>query len=240
MGKVININDIKKNNNDELVTSADIDVNLNAYIIYRKQITDYINYIAKKNIKEKENTDEQFKFLQQFYNSYFSVTEQVAEQMLDGNMTNKDEFIYLVRNLDNISQKILPLKHMEYLSSLDRESLERIRNRNKFETTSVDYTIDDYIDYRDYIDGYINDLTELSSNKTREFAKTEQLYIITLLYVAFENISDEIKNEVVNGDYKNIEVLSMMIREYEKIVEEIPNAIASKTIKKLSYKKDNK
>lgn len=240
MGKVININDIKKNNNDELVTSADIDVNLNAYIIYRKQITDYINYIAKKNIKEKENTDEQFKFLQQFYNSYFSVTEQVAEQMLDGNMTNKDEFIYLVRNLDNISQKILPLKHMEYLSSLDRESLERIRNRNKFETTSVDYTIDDYIDYRDYIDGYINDLTELSSNKTREFAKTEQLYIITLLYVAFENISDEIKNEVVNGDYKNIEVLSMMIREYEKIVEEIPNAVASKTIKKLSYKKDNK
>lgn len=240
MGKVININDIKKNNNDELVTSADIDVNLNAYIIYRKQITDYINYIAKKNIKEKENTDEQFKFLQQFYNSYFSVTEQVAEQMLDGNMTNKDEFIYFVRNLDNISQKILPLKHMEYLSSLDRESLERIRNRNKFETTSVDYTIDDYIDYRDYIDGYINDLTELSSNKTREFAKTEQLYIITLLYVAFENISDEIKNEVVNGDYKNIEVLSMMIREYEKIVEEIPNAVASKTIKKLSYKKDNK
>lgn len=240
MGKVININDIKKNNNDELVTSADIDVNLNAYIIYRKQITDYINYIAKKNIKEKENTDEQFKFLQQFYNSYFSVTEQVAEQMLDGNMTNKDEFIYLVRNLDNISQKILPLKHMEYLSSLDRESLERIRNRNKFETTSVDYTIDDYIDYRDYVDGYINDLTELSSNKTREFAKTEQLYIITLLYVAFENISDEIKNEVVNGDYKNIEVLSMMIREYEKIVEEIPNAVASKTIKKLSYKKDNK
>lgn len=240
MGKVININDIKKNNNDQLVTSADIDVNLNAYIIYRKQITDYINYIAKKNIKEKENTDEQFKFLQQFYNSYFSVTEQVAEQMLDGNMTNKDEFIYLVKNLDNISQKILPLKHMEYLSSLDRESLERIRNRNKFETTSLDYTIDDYIDYRDYIDGYINDLTELSSNKTREFAKTEQLYIITLLYVAFENISDEIKNEVVNGNYKNIEVLSMMIREYEKIVEEIPNAVASKTIKKLSYKKDNK
>ena len=240
MGKVININDIKKNNNDELVTSADIDVNLNAYIIYRKQITDYINYIAKKNIKEKENTDEQFKFLQQFYNSYFSVTEQVAEQMLDGNMTNKDEFIYFVRNLDNISQKILPLKHMEYLSSLDRESLERIRNRNKFETTSVDYTIDDYIDYRDYIDGYINDLTELSSNKTREFAKTEQLYIITLLYVAFENISDEIKNEVVNCDYKNIEVLSMMIREYEKIVEEISNAVASKTIKKLSYKNDNK
>lgn len=240
MGKVININDIKKNNNDELVTNADIDVNLNAYIIYRKQITDYINYIAKKNIKEKENTDEQFKFLQQFYNSYFSVTEQVAEQMLDDNMTNKDEFIYLVKNLDNISQKILPLKHMEYLSSLDRESLERIRNRNKFETTSLDYTIDDYIDYRDYIDGYINDLTELSSNKTREFAKTEQLYIITLLYVAFENISDEIKNEVVNGNYKNIEVLSMMIREYEKIVEEIPNAVASKTIKKLSYKKDNK
>lgn len=240
MGKVININDIKKNNNDELVTNADIDVNLNAYIIYRKQITDYINYIAKKNIKEKENTDEQFKFLQQFYNSYFSVAEQVAEQMLDGNMTNKDEFIYLVKNLDNISQKILPLKHMEYLSSLDRESLERIRNRNKFETTSLDYTIDDYIDYRDYIDGYINDLTELSSNKTREFAKTEQLYIITLLYVAFENISDEIKNEVVNGNYKNIEVLSMMIREYEKIVEEIPNAVASKTIKKLSYKKDNK
>lgn len=240
MGKVININDIKKNNNDELVANADIDVNLNAYIIYRKQITDYINYIAKKNIKEKENTDEQFKFLQQFYNSYFSVTEQVAEQMLDGNMTNKDEFIYLVKNLDNISQKILPLKHMEYLSSLDRESLERIRNRNKFETTSLDYTIDDYIDYRDYIDGYINDLTELSSNKTREFAKTEQLYIITLLYVAFENISDEIKNEVVNGNYKNIEVLSMMIREYEKIVEEIPNAVASKTIKKLSYKKDNK
>lgn len=240
MGKVININDIKKNNNDELVTNADIDVNLNAYIIYRKQITDYINYIAKKNIKEKENTDEQFKFLQQFYNSYFSVTEQVAEQMLDGNMTNKDEFICLVKNLDNISQKILPLKHMEYLSSLDRESLERIRNRNKFETTSLDYTIDDYIDYRDYIDGYINDLTELSSNKTREFAKTEQLYIITLLYVAFENISDEIKNEVVNGNYKNIEVLSMMIREYEKIVEEIPNAVASKTIKKLSYKKDNK
>lgn len=240
MGKIININDIKKNNNDGLVTSADIDVNLNAYIIYRKQITDYINYIAKKNIKEKENTDEQFKFLQQFYNSYFSVTEQVAEQMLDGNMTNKDEFIYLVKNLDNISQKILPLKHMEYLSSLDRESLERIRNRNKFETTSLDYTIDDYIDYRDYIDGYINDLTELSSNKTREFAKTEQLYIITLLYVAFENISDEIKNEVVNGNYKNIEVLSMMIREYEKIVEEIPNVVASKTIKKLSYKKDNK
>ena len=240
MGKVININDIKTNNNDELVTNADIDVNLNAYIIYRKQITDYINYIAKKNIKEKENTDEQFKFLQQFYNSYFSVTEQVAEQMLDGNMTNKDEFIYLVKNLDNISQKILPLKHMEYLSSLDRESLERIRNRNKFETTSLDYTIDDYIDYRDYIDGYINDLTELSSNKTREFAKTEQLYIITLLYVAFENISEEIKNEVVNGNYKNIEVLSMMIREYEKIVEEIPNAVASKTIKKLSYKKDNK
>ena len=55
-----------------------------------------------------------------------------------------------------------------------------------------------------------------------------------------QNISDEIKNEVVNGDYKNIEVLSMMIREYEKIVEEIPNAVASKTIKKLSYKKDNK
>lgn len=240
MGKIININDIKKNNNDGLVTSADIDVNLNAYIIYRKQITDYINYIAKKNIKEKENTDEQFKFLQQFYNSYFSVTEQVAEQMLDGNMTNKDEFIYLVKNLDNISQKILPLKHMEYLSSLDRDSLDRIRNKNKIETSSIDYNVDDYIDYRDYIDGYINDLTELSSSKTREFAKTEQLYITTLLYIAFENIADEIKNEVVNGNYKNIEVLSMMIREYEKIVEEIPNAVASKTIKKLSYKKDNK
>ena len=98
MGKVININDIKKNNNDELVTSADIDVNLNAYIIYRKQITDYINYIAKKNIKEKENTDEQFKFLQQFYNSYFSVTEQLAEQILDDKMTNKEEIIYIVRN----------------------------------------------------------------------------------------------------------------------------------------------
>ena len=187
MGKIINFGGFKQNQFDYF---KEINVDLNAYISYRKQVENYINAVAKRDRKNKEVTTDQFDLLENFYVSYFNVAEKIADQMLDGDPSNKEVFMEFIYGLDKIREKILPLDNISYLSTLSKEDIDRLRN-SKVKTKQQYYTIDDYIDFRDIIDKYINDLSSLSTPKTITFVTEEQFYIVTLIYISFENIGEK-------------------------------------------------